>query len=104
MHNVSSDWVYGPLDGESLGLLIPKDQNIRTVSKELFVRLLEFCEDDLQVERVVAVFNKKASEGVPDQMDPFAITLRYIGFRPISPDKFPSTLNPDEHFAMQYTV
>ena len=61
MRNVSSEWVYGPLDGESLGLLIPKDQNSHTVSKEMFVRLLEFCEDDLQVERVVAIFNKKGS-------------------------------------------
>lgn len=100
MRVVSSQWKWSAVDSESLGLIIPHDQDPRKVSKEKFVSLLEYCEDSLKLKRVVAVFDKNEMA----LMEGFPRTLRYIGFRVLSPDHMPTSLDPSRHFAMAYCV
>ena len=97
---VSENWRWGMLDEKTLMLLVPQDQDPLAVSKEKFVSLLEYCEEDLDLERVVAVFEKtgaRPEEGFPR-------TLRYIGFRLLSPDKLPENVDTQNFFAMQYLI
>ena len=88
------------MDQKTIALLIPQNQDPLAISKEKFVTLLELCEDDLELERVVAVFEKsgcRPEEGFPK-------TLRYIGFRLVSPDQLPESVDSNTFFAMQYMI
>ena len=65
-----------------------------------FVNLLEFCEDELKVKEVIAIFERadlSVNHGFPR-------TLRYVGFRSIRPNQLPEALSPDHHFAMTYKI
>ncbi|PAV78805.1 hypothetical protein WR25_00498 [Diploscapter pachys] len=97
---VSEKWLCGLLDDKTLGIVIPPNQESRGISKEKFVNLLEFAEEELGVDRVVAVFEKSGvsmTEGFPK-------TLRYVGFRIMAPEVIPEPLSPQDHFAMCYRV
>ncbi|CAO4362464.1 Protein CBG20259 [Caenorhabditis briggsae] len=80
--------------------MIPHDQPVLGISKKNFVDLLEFAEDQLEMDRVLAVFEKsrvKATEGFPR-------TLRYVGFRPYAIDEHPASLPSEKYFIMSYKV
>ncbi|KAK5966495.1 Ornithine decarboxylase antizyme [Trichostrongylus colubriformis] len=97
---VAKEWRWAMLDPKSLALIIPVDQNPKTISRERFVSLLEYCEEELGVERVLAVFKRpelSMSEGFPR-------TLRYVGFRVLPPDAAPSPFSSDNFFVMSYHV
>ncbi|CAJ0575530.1 unnamed protein product, partial [Mesorhabditis spiculigera] len=96
---VSPDWKWAPLDESTLAILVPSDQDPRMVSKEYFVSMLEYCED-LQMEQVIALFDRKDV----DLSNTFAKTLRYIGFRALSPDNIPTPIDASAHFAMVYEI
>ncbi|VDK64838.1 unnamed protein product [Cylicostephanus goldi] len=88
------------VDPNSLAVIIPVDQDPRDVSRERFVSLLEYCEEELGLDRVLAVFEKPGlslSEGFPR-------TLRYVGFRLLPPDSIPDVLAKDNYFVMSYSV
>ncbi|KAK6031924.1 ornithine decarboxylase antizyme [Ostertagia ostertagi] len=88
------------VDPKSLALIIPVDQNPKIISRERFVSLLEYCEEELGVERVLAVFKRpelSMSEGFPR-------TLRYVGFRVLPPDAVPAPFSSDNFFVMSYNV
>ncbi|ETN86110.1 ornithine decarboxylase antizyme, partial [Necator americanus] len=97
---VSKEWRWAMVDAKSLAVIIPVDQNPRDVSRERFVSLLEYCEEELGLDRVLAVFEKPGlsmSEGFPR-------TLRYVGFRVLPPDAVPEILSCDKYFVMSYAV
>ncbi|VDM72353.1 unnamed protein product [Strongylus vulgaris] len=104
---VSKEWRWAMVDPKSLAVIIPVDQNPRDVSRERFVSLLEYCEEELgnikhllRLDRVLAVFEKPGlsmSEGFPR-------TLRYVGFRLLPPDAVPDVLSCDKFFVMSYSV
>ncbi|CAD6184233.1 unnamed protein product [Caenorhabditis auriculariae] len=97
---VSPSWGCGMPDKETLVVVMPADQKHNGLSKEKFVDLLEFAEDKLQVSRVLAVFEKQGlsmTEGFPR-------TLRYVGFRVLSPEAYPNCITADVHFVMCYRV
>ncbi|EGT31412.1 hypothetical protein CAEBREN_22918 [Caenorhabditis brenneri] len=80
--------------------MVPHDQPVLGISKKNFVDLLEFAEDKLEMERVLAVFDKSRinpTEGFPR-------TLRYVGFRPYAIDEHPEGLPADKYFIMSYKV
>ena len=80
--------------------MIPHDQPVLGISKKNFVDLLEFAEDKLDMERVLAVFEKariNPTEGFPR-------TLRYVGFRPYAIDEHPVHLPAEKYFIMSYKV
>ncbi|KIH62227.1 ornithine decarboxylase antizyme [Ancylostoma duodenale] len=88
------------VDPHTLAVIIPVDQNPKNVSRERFVSLLEYCEEELGLDRVLAVFEKPGlsmSEGFPR-------TLRYVGFRVLPPDAVPNVLACDKYFVMSYSV
>ncbi|KHJ91032.1 ornithine decarboxylase antizyme [Oesophagostomum dentatum] len=88
------------VDPKSLAVIIPVDQDPRDVSRERFVTLLEYCEEELGLDRVLAVFERPGlsmSEGFPR-------TLRYVGFRLLPPDAVPDVLSNDKYFVMSYSV
>jgi len=97
---VSERWLCGLLDDKTLGIVIPPDQESRGISKEKFVNLLEFAEEELGVDRVVAVFEKSGAS----MTEGFPKTLRYVGFRIMAPEVIPEPLSPQDHFAMCYRV
>lgn len=45
-------------DRETLVLILPASQPVLTISKVAFVSLLEFCEDELLVKRVIISIDK----------------------------------------------
>ncbi|RCN52197.1 ornithine decarboxylase antizyme, partial [Ancylostoma caninum] len=97
---VSKEWRWAMVDPHSLAVIIPVDQNPKNVSRERFVSLLEYCEEELGLDRVLAVFEKPGlsmSEGFPR-------TLRYVGFRVLPPDAVPNVLACDKYFVMSYSV
>ncbi|VDM62993.1 unnamed protein product [Angiostrongylus costaricensis] len=88
------------VDSKSFAVIIPVEQDPKSISRERFVSLLEYCEEELGVERVLAVFERPGlsmSEGFPR-------TLRYIGFRVLPPDSVPTPLSSDKFFVMSYAV
>lgn len=87
-------------DSSKIGIIIPADQDHRRVSKMKFVDLLEYCEENMKLKEVVAVFERAdltVAAGFPR-------TLRYIGFKVISPERLPAPLDPSTHFAMVYSI
>lgn len=44
---VSNVWQWGMADGKSLAIVIPSSQDPLAISKQKFVSLLEFCEEEL---------------------------------------------------------
>ncbi|EYC03048.1 hypothetical protein Y032_0096g2916 [Ancylostoma ceylanicum] len=44
---VSKEWRWAMIDPHSLAVIIPVDQNPKNVSRERFVSLLEYCEEEL---------------------------------------------------------
>ncbi|CAB3407101.1 unnamed protein product [Caenorhabditis bovis] len=100
LHAVSPQWRCGMIDAETLAIFIPINQVVLGLSKEKFVDLLEFAEDKLEVQRVLAVFEKpdlSLTEGFPR-------TLRYVGFRSLAPEEHPEPLPADKCFIMCYKV
>uniref|UniRef100_A0A1I7UG99 Ornithine decarboxylase antizyme n=1 Tax=Caenorhabditis tropicalis TaxID=1561998 RepID=A0A1I7UG99_9PELO len=88
------------MNEKTLALMVPHDQPVLGISKKNFVDLLEFAEDKLEMERVLAVFEK-------DRINPtegFPRTLRYVGFRPYAIDEHPECLPSDKYFIMSYKV
>ncbi|CAO4378065.1 unnamed protein product [Caenorhabditis nigoni] len=78
--------------------MIPHDQQALGDLKKNFVDVLEFAEDQLKMNRVLAVFEKsrvKVTEGFPR-------TLRYAGFRPYPTDAHPASLPAGKYFIMSY--
>ncbi|CAI2296675.1 unnamed protein product [Caenorhabditis sp. 36 PRJEB53466] len=97
---VSPKWRVGVIGEKTLALLVPHDQEVLGVSKKNFVDLLEFAEDKLEMERVLAVFEK--ARVVPTEG--FPRTLRYVGFRPYALDEHPVELPSERYFIMSYKV
>ncbi|UMM33489.1 hypothetical protein L5515_006953 [Caenorhabditis briggsae] len=96
--SVSPSWQVGNVDEKTLALKIPHDQPALRNLKRNFVDVLEFAEDQLEMNRVLAVFEKsrvKATEGFPR-------TLRYVGFRPYAINNHPASLPADKYFIMSY--
>ncbi|CAI4222405.1 unnamed protein product [Auanema sp. JU1783] len=97
---VSKEWSWGMADEKSLALIIPSTQDPLAVSKQKFVALLEYSEEELGLEKVLALFEKSSNtieHGFPR-------TLRYIGFRVLAPDATPETIDTSKYFAMSYTI
>ncbi|WKX88807.1 hypothetical protein Q1695_008438 [Nippostrongylus brasiliensis] len=97
---VAKEWRWALVDMKTLAIIIPVDQNPKTISRERFVSLLEYCEEELGIEQVLAVFEKPGlsmSEGFPR-------TLRYVGFRVLPPDAVPSPISSNDYFVMSYSV
>ncbi|ULT87619.1 hypothetical protein L3Y34_007049 [Caenorhabditis briggsae] len=98
--SVSPSWQVGNVDEKTLALKIPHDQPALGNLRRNFVNVLEFAEDQLEMNRVLAVFEKsrvKATEGFPR-------TLRYVGFRPYAINNHPASLPADKYFIMRYKV
>ncbi|CAR99684.1 Protein CBG26997 [Caenorhabditis briggsae] len=98
--SVSPSWQVGNVDEKTLALKIPHDQPALGNLRRNFVDVLEFAEDQLEMNRVLAVFEKsrvKATEGFPR-------TLRYVGFRPYAINNHPASLPADKYFIMSYKV
>ncbi|EFP03132.1 hypothetical protein GCK72_001987 [Caenorhabditis remanei] len=97
---VSPNWQVGAINEKTLALMVPHDQPVLGISKKNFVDLLEFAEDKLEMERVLAIFEKSRinpTEGFPR-------TLRYVGFRPYAIDEHPASFPADKYFIMSYKV
>ncbi|PIC24855.1 hypothetical protein B9Z55_018011 [Caenorhabditis nigoni] len=80
--------------------MIPHDQQALGDLKKNFVDVLEFAEDQLEMNRVLAVFEKsrvKVTEGFPRM-------LRFVGFRPVTINEHPDSLPADKYFIMSYKV
>ncbi|VDO21853.1 unnamed protein product, partial [Haemonchus placei] len=95
---VAKEWRWVMVDPKTLALIIPIDQNPKSISRERFVSLLEYCEEELGVERILAVFNR------PEMSEGFPRTLRYVGFRVLPPDAVPTPFSSDNFFVMSYHV
>lgn len=85
----------------TLALLVPSQQSaVATLSREKFVKLLDFAEEELRCERVLVCFEKRAvdtRQGLPR-------ALKCIGFTVLPPDCFPPALDKDAVFAMVYHI
>jgi len=87
-------------DKQTLALFVPSNLFSSTLSRENFVDLLEHCEDNLKVKRVLACFNKADID--PRQGIPRA--LKCIGFTVLPPSAFPAGIDKDSIFAMVYNI
>lgn len=95
---VSSEWCCHLADSDTLALFLPLHKPVSTLSKDAFVSLLEFCEDELPVKRVLICVSK--NNVTPEVFSCF----KYVGFTPLHPDHYPSNLDPRTVFAMVYNV
>jgi len=87
-------------DKQTLALFVPSKQFSSTLSREHFVELLEYCEDNLKTKRVLACFNKEDID--PRQGIPRA--LKCIGFNVLAPDHYPAGIDKNSIFAMVYNI
>ncbi|VDO53536.1 unnamed protein product [Onchocerca flexuosa] len=58
LEKVSSEWCCHLVDGNTLAIFLPFDQSTWNLSKGAFVSLLEFCEDNLPIKRILLCLNK----------------------------------------------
>ncbi|VDN57625.1 unnamed protein product [Dracunculus medinensis] len=113
---VSPEWGYDLTDRETLVLILPASQPVLTISKVAFVSLLEFCEDELLVKRVIISIDKgKLTKEVlvayvffirqyDNTLLSWAICYKYIGFTPLHPEHCPSSIDPEKNFSMIYNI
>ncbi|MFH4976382.1 hypothetical protein AB6A40_003091 [Gnathostoma spinigerum] len=95
---VSPDWCWHIAETQTLALFLPLNRSVSQLSKEAFVSLLEYCEDQLPVKRVLICFSKR-------QINlQIASCFKYIGFNPLHPDHYPSSIDPKTMFAMVYNT
>lgn len=95
---VSSEWCFHLVDCDTLALFLPFDQSTWHLSKEAFVSLLEYCEDNLPVKRILLCLDKACVEKT------VVACFKYVGFTPLHPDYYPYNVDPQRVFAMVYTV
>uniref|UniRef100_A0A0N5AWB7 Ornithine decarboxylase antizyme n=1 Tax=Syphacia muris TaxID=451379 RepID=A0A0N5AWB7_9BILA len=95
---VSAEWCCHLADKDTLALFLPLNKGVSSLSKDAFVSLLEFCEEELHVKRVLICVNVKA---VTNEI---LSCFKFVGFTPLHPDHYPSNLDPELLFAMVYTV
>ncbi|CAD5205704.1 unnamed protein product [Bursaphelenchus okinawaensis] len=97
---VSEEWCAHIPEKKTLALFLPHNQHSSKLSREHFVNLLEYCEDELGFCRVLACFNKDgmdAKQGIPR-------ALRCIGFNVLAPEHFPASLDKQKLFCMVYNI
>uniref|UniRef100_A0A915DL22 Ornithine decarboxylase antizyme n=1 Tax=Ditylenchus dipsaci TaxID=166011 RepID=A0A915DL22_9BILA len=98
--NVSEGWSYQLADKQTLALFVPSKDFSSSLSRENFVELLEYCEDNLKTKRLLACFNKADID--PRQGIPRA--LKCIGFTTLHPDSYPAGIDKNSIFAMVYNI
>ncbi|VDN30279.1 unnamed protein product [Gongylonema pulchrum] len=95
---VSSDWCCHLLGNDTLVLFLPFDLSTWNLSKGAFVSLLEYCEDNLPVKRILLCLDKNSID------ETTASCFKYIGFCFLHPDSYPRNIDPQKVFAMVYTI
>ncbi|VDM20237.1 unnamed protein product [Wuchereria bancrofti] len=95
---VSSDWCCHLVEGNTLAIFLPFDQRTWNLSKGAFVSLLEFCEDNLPVKRILLCLNKISVD------ETVVSCFKYLGFNPLHPHSYPSCIDPQGVFAMVYNI
>ncbi|KAM3721438.1 Ornithine decarboxylase antizyme [Dirofilaria immitis] len=98
VNEVSSDWCCHLVDGSTLAIFLPFDQNTWNLSKGAFVSLLEFCEDNLPVKRILLCLNKISVD------ETIVSCFKYLGFSLLHPHLYPSCIDPQGVFAMVYNI
>ncbi|MCP9260942.1 Ornithine decarboxylase antizyme [Dirofilaria immitis] len=98
VNEVSSDWCCHLVDGSTLAIFLPFDQNTWNLSKGAFVSLLEFCEDNLPVKRILLCLNKISVD------ETIVSCFKYLGFSLLHPHLYPSCIDPQGVFAMVYNM
>jgi len=90
---VALDWHGRLLDGDTLAIFVPLGK-LPDGSKELFVRVLEYAEEELGVSRVLVCLAK--------EHDPMLVrAFLYLGFSLLAPSTFPASLDPNTLIVMQ---
>ena len=95
---VSAEWCFHLVEKDTLALFLPLNKPVSSLSKDAFVSLLEFCEDEMSCKRVLLCVNKKA---VTQEI---LSCFKFVGFTPLQPDHYPPNLDPELLFAMVYNV
>ncbi|VDM95441.1 unnamed protein product [Thelazia callipaeda] len=98
VNDVSSDWCCHLVDDTTLAIFLPFDQSTWNMSKVAFVSLLEFCEENLPVQRVMLCLNKNAVD------ETVVSCFKYLGFNPLHSHSYPSCIDPQGIFAMVYAM
>jgi len=96
---VDVSWSGQLLDnGETLALHVPTGA-LPEGSKEIFVRILEYAEEELGCERVLVWFDKNSSDRAL-----FIRTFMYFGFSLLAPDMIPQPLDNLNSIVMVYKI
>ncbi|KAK0423596.1 hypothetical protein QR680_008227 [Steinernema hermaphroditum] len=100
VRGVSDKWCCHMPEKDTIALFLPSNQESSLLSREQFVRLLEYCEDELNCKRVLACFDKNAIDsrhGIPR-------AFNCIGFNVLAPEHFPAGIDSSNVFAMVYNI
>lgn len=54
---VAKEWRWAMVDSKTLAVIIPVDQNPKNISRERFVSLLEYCEEELGSFAFISTFS-----------------------------------------------
>jgi len=96
---VDVSWSGQLLDnGDTLVLHVPNGA-LPDGSKEIFVRILEYAEEELGCERVLVWFDKNTSDRAL-----FIRTFMYFGFSLLAPDMIPHPIDSAHSIVMVYKI
>jgi len=96
---VDVSWSGQLLDnGDTLVLHVPNGA-LPDGSKEIFVRILEYAEEELGCERVLVWFDKTTSDRAL-----FIRTFMYFGFSLLAPDMIPHPIDSANSIVMVYKI
>lgn len=98
VNDVSSDWCCHLVEDSTLAIFLPLDQSTSNLSKDAFVSLLEFCENNLPVKRILLCLNKVSVD------ETVVSCFKYLGFNPLHPHSYPSCIDSQGVFAMVYNM
>jgi len=84
--------------GDTLALHVPNGA-LPDGSKEIFVRILEYAEEELDCDRVLVWFDKNTSDRAL-----FIRTFMYFGFSLLAPDMIPQSLDNVNSIVMVYKI